>query len=289
MRVRALAISAVLCLLSLSTLAHSGDVVEAAKNGDLETVRSILTKNPSAIHVTDDSKYTALHWATMRAHWDVVGLLLEHAPDVNAIGEDGGGPLNWAAHHDNVEFIGTMLDKGADPVARNQWGMTSLHTAAWRGCVNIARLMLDRGADPEIRTNEGWTVLHMAYRSGHQEIIDLLLERGARTDVKDNQGRTPHELQFHKPPAVEMKTSELDEYVGTYRYKDTSFTIEIWREGSQLHLMEYGPDLIYPAAKDLFYCAQAPWILTFSRNEAGAVSKVHLQFIRTGYDLVRKP
>jgi predicted alpha/beta superfamily hydrolase len=225
----------------------------------------------------------------MRARWDVAGLLLEHAPDVNAIGDDGGSPLNWAAHHDNVEFIGKMLDKGANPDARNQWGMTSLHTAAWRGCVNIARLMLDRGADPEIRTNEGWTVLHMAYRSGHQEVIDLLLERGARTDVKDNEGRTPRELQFHKPPASEMKPSELDEYVGTYRYKDTSFTLLIWREGSQLHLMEYGPDRIYPAKKDLFYCAQAPWTLTFSRDESGSVSKVHLQFIRKGYDMVREP
>jgi ankyrin repeat protein len=158
-----------LCLLLLSTPAHTADIVEAAKQGDLETVRSILAENPSAIRATDESRYTALHWAAMRAHWDVATLLLEYDPDVNAAGEDGGSPLNWAAHHDNVEFVGRLMDKGADPNARNRWGMTSLHTAVWRGCPNVARLMLDRGADPEIRTKEGWTVLHMAHQERRQD------------------------------------------------------------------------------------------------------------------------
>jgi ankyrin repeat protein len=289
MKAGTVGLRSVLCLLFLSSLAYGGEIVEAAKNGDLESVRSILAEDPSAVRATDEARYTPLHWASMRAHWDVAALLLEHGPDVNVVGEDGGSPLNWAAHHDNPEFIGKLLDKGADADARNRWGMTSLHTAAWRGCVEAVRLMLDRGANPEIRTKEGWTVLHMAYRSGHDPVIALLIKRGARTDVKDDQGRTPQELRFHRPPAAKMNASELDEYVGTYRYKNTAFTLEIWREGDQLHLIEYGPDRLYPAKKDLFYCVQAPWTLTFSRDETGKVSKVNLQFIRTGYELNKEP
>lgn len=289
MKAGTLGITIVLCLLCLPSFAHGRDIIDASKEGALEEVQSILARKPEAVRATDESKYTPLHWAAIRAHWEVADLLLNHGADVNATGEDGGSPLNWAAHHDNPEFVGKLMDKGADPDARNRWGMTSVHTATWRGCAKIVRLMLDRGADPEIRTNEGWTVLHYAYRSGHREIVDLLIKAGVSTDVKDDEGRTPEALWFQRPEPVPMEASELDQYVGSYRYKDTGFKITIWREGLQLHLIEYGPDRIYPARKDLFYCVQAPWSLTFSRDASGRVSKVLLQFIRKGYELAREP
>jgi ankyrin repeat protein len=262
-------------------------VVEAAKNGDLETVRTILARDPSKLDATDENKYTALHWACMRAHWDVVKYLIEEGADLNVVGGDGGTQINWAVHHDNVDIIKLMVEKGAKLNIRNRWGMTELHTAIWRGCIHVVEYLLDHGSDPTIKTNEGWTAMHYAFRSGHDNVIEMLKERGLSMTEKDNMGRTPQYLYFKKPNPVEMSPADLDEYTGKY-YIGDYLMLEIWREDNRLKIMEFGPDEIYPVAKDFFYFKQAPWTLIFSRDEQGRIHHAQLSFIRRSYTILKK-
>ncbi len=262
-------------------------IVEAAKNGDLQSVKTILAQDPSRLNATDDSKYTALHWACMRAHWDVAEFLIKKGADLNVVGGDGGTQINWAAHHDNVEIIKLMVEKGAKLNIRNQWGMTELHTAIWRGCIHVVEYLLDHGSDPTIKTNEGWTAMHYAYRSGHDNIIEMLRERGLSMTEKDNMGRTPQYLYFKKPSPTKLSPEELDEYIGKY-YIGDYLMLEIWREGDRLKIMEFGPDEIYPVAKDFFYFKQAPWTLIFTRDQDGKIHHAQLSFIRRSYTIVRK-
>jgi hypothetical protein len=280
-------LSAVLILVHMTIIASAEPIVEAAKKGDLQTIKTILAKDPSKLNATDESKYTALHWACMRAHWDVAEFLIEKGADLNVVGGDGGTQINWAVHHDNVEIIKLMVEKGAKLNIRNRWGMTELHTAIWRGCIHVVEYLLDHGSDPMIRTNEGWTAMHYAFRSGHDNIIEMLKERGLSTDVKDNQGRFPRHLYFKKPNPIELSPAELDEYIGKY-YVGDYLLLEIWREGGRLKIMEYGPDEIYPVAKDFFYFKQAPWTLIFSRDEDGQIHHAQLSFIRRSYTIERK-
>ncbi len=280
-------LSAVLILVHLAIIASAEPIVEAAKSGDLKIVKAVLAKDPSKLNATDESKYTALHWACMRAHWDVVEFLIAKGADLNVVGGDGGTQINWAVHHDNVEIIKLMVEKGAKLNIRNQWGMTELHTAIWRGCIHVVEYLLDHGSDPMIKTNEGWTAMHYAFRSGHDNVIEMLKKRGLSTDVKDNQGRFPRHLYFKKPNPIELSPEELDEYIGKY-YIGDYLMLEIWREGDQLKIMEFGPDEIYPVAKDFFYFKQAPWTLIFSRDEEGKVHHAQLSFIRRSYTIVRK-
>jgi hypothetical protein len=276
-------------LVTLCTFLVASDemIVEAAKNGDLQTVKTILAKDPSKLNATDDSKYTALHWACMRAHWDVAKYLIEKGADLNVAGEDEGTQINWAVHHDNVEIIKLMVEKGAKLNIRNQWGMTELHTAIWRGCIHVVEYLLDHGSDPMIKTNEGWTAMHYAYRSGHDNVIEMLGKRGLSMTEKDNMGRTPQYLYFKKPNPIELSPKELDEYIGKY-YIGDYLILEIWREGNRLKIIEFGPDEIYPAAKDFFYFKQAPWTLIFTRDEDGKIHHGQLSFIRRSYTIVRK-
>lgn len=278
---------AVFIVLHLPLVVSAEAIVEAAKNGDLQTVKSILEQDPSKLNATDEDHYSALHWACMRAHWDVAEYLIEKGADVNPIGGDGGTPLNWAVHHDNVDIVKLMIDKGAKLNIRNKWGMTELHTAIWRGNIHVVDFLLDHGSDPDIKTNEGWTAMHYAYRSGHDNVIDLLKRRGISMDVRDNQGRYPQHLYFKKPNPVQLSAEESDEYTGKY-YIGDYLMIEIWREGDSLKIMEFGPDEIYPVAKDFFYFKQAPWTLIFSRDEKGRIHHAQLSFIRRSYTIVRK-
>ena len=271
----------------MTIIASAEQIVEAAKNGNIKNVKTILANDPSKLNAIDEDKYTALHWACMRAQWDVAEYLIEKGADLNVVGGDGGTPINWAVHHDNVEIIKLMIDKGAKLNIQNQWGMTELHTAIWRGCIHVVEYLLDHGSDPKIRTNEGWTAMHYAYRSGHDNIIAMLKERDLSTNVQDNQGRFPRHLYFKKPNPIEMPDKELDDYIGKY-YIGDYLMLEIWREGDRLKIMEFGPDEIYPVAKDFFYFKQAPWTLIFSRDENGRIHHAQLSFIRRSYTITRK-
>jgi hypothetical protein len=276
-----------LLVLCAAVTVSAEQIVDAAKYGLLPTVRVILEQDSLKLNATDEDSYTPLHWACMRAHWDVAAYLIEQGADLNAVGGDGGTPINWAAHHDNVGIIELMIEKGATLNNRNQWGMTELHTAIWRGCIHVVEYLLDHGSDPTIKTNEGWTAMHYAFRSGHDDVIELLKERGLSMTERDNQGRTPQHLYFKKPNPVEMSDGEMDEYIGKY-YIGDYLILEIWREGNQLKIMEFGPDEIYPVAKDFFYFKQAPWTLIFTRDEVGTIHHAQLSFIRRSYTILRK-
>jgi len=280
-------VSVMFFLISTSLLASVEQIVEAAKRGDLQKVKTILVKDPSKLNATDQDNYTSLHWACMRAHWDIAEYLIEIGADLNVVGGDGGTQINWAVQHDIVDIIKLMVEKGAKLNIRNQWGMTELHTTIWRGNINVVEYLLDKGSDPNIKTNEGWTAMHYAFRSGHDNVIEMLKKRGLSMTERDNQGRTPQHLYFKKPNPIHMPNSELDEYEGKY-YIGDYLLLEVWREGNQLKIMEFGPDEIYPVAKDFFYFKQAPWTLIFSRDEEGKIHHAQLSFIRRSYTIIRK-
>jgi hypothetical protein len=271
----------------ISVKAYMEAIVEAGKNGDLQTVKTILAQDSTRLNATDQDNYTSLHWACMRARWDVAEFLIKKGADLNVAGGDGGTPINWVVHHDNVEIVNLMVEKGAKLNIRNQWGMTELHTAIWRGCINVVEYLLDHGSDPTIKTNEGWTAMHYAFRSGHDNVIEMLKERGLSMTEKDNMGRTPRYLYFKKPNPIELSPEQLDEYIGKY-YIGDYLILEIWRESDRMKIMEFGPDEIYPVAKDFFYFKQAPWTLIFTRDENGKLHHAQLSFIRRSYTITRK-
>jgi ankyrin repeat protein len=276
-------------LIALLSVPAAADepIVEAAKNGDFKAVKAILKSDPSRLDVKDGEGYTALHWACMRAHWDIGEYLIEKGADLNVVGGDGGTQINWAVHHDNVSIVRILIEKGARLNIRNRWGMTELHTAIWRGNLRVVEYLLDHGADPTIKTREGWTAMHYAYRSGHDDVIALLKQRGVSMTEQDNMGRTPEYLYFKKPKAIRLSSSELEEYEGKYYFGDY-LLLEVWREGPRLKIMEFGPDEIYPVARDFFYFKHAPWTLIFSRDEQGKVHHAQLSFIRRSYTIVKK-
>ncbi len=265
----------------------ASEIVTAAMNGDLEKIKAILSSDTSKLNDLDEYKYTAAHWAGMRAHWDVMEYLIKQGADMNIVGGDGGTPINWAVHHDNRRIIKMMIDHGAKLNIQNQWGMTELHTAVWRGCRNVTDYLLNEGSDPDIRTKEGWTVLHMVYRSGHLPIIEMFKSRGLVHELRDNEGRKPEELFFKRPKSIKMSKSEMKEYVGKFYVKEY-LILDIWMEDEKLKIMEFGPDEIYPVAKDKFYFKQAPWTLVFKRNGENVIEGADLSFIRRTFYIEKR-
>jgi len=266
-------------LLVFTASAQAADIITAAKDGDVETVRSILSKEPEKIHAVGQTGHTALHWAGIRAQWDVFQFLMDYGPDVNAVGGDGGAPLHWSCHHDRPDMIKLLLDRGADLNIQNQWGRTPLHCAVRRGCKKVVALLLEKGADPEATTKEGWTSLHVAYRSGHKDIIDLLISKGFSEDVKDKEGRTPSDMYVERPAPISIDPKLHEEYVGEY-FVGKNFSFKVWEENGRLYILDFAADVIYPIDKDVFFCEHEPWRVTFIRDEDDKVCKIEVEFIR---------
>ena len=258
---------------------QSMDIFEAARQGRLDRVQAIVESDPDAVHARDESRYTALHWAAIRAQWEAFQLLVESGADPSAVGGDGGTPLHWAAHHDRADMVRLLVDRGADVMLPNQWGRTPLHTAARRGCARVAELLLANGADPNAQTNEGWTALNVAYRSGHSDMVDLLIARGASETIADEDGNLPRDVAFTRPTPTSMTRQEKDEYVGEYDLGG-GFSLHVWRVGDQLRFLDFAPDDIDPVGEDEFFCRQEPWRVAFSRDADGRVAGIEVDFLR---------
>ncbi len=75
-------------------------LIEAAKQGALEEVRTILSGHPEFINNKDDSGATAVHYAAFGGHCAVVELLVQQGADINARdAKFGATPAGWAIEY----------------------------------------------------------------------------------------------------------------------------------------------------------------------------------------------
>jgi len=98
------------------------------------------------INSCDKDGDTALMWASMYGHIEVVKLLLEAGADVNAKTIDGDTALKWASDYGHTEIVKLLLEAGADVNAKDKWGNTALVKAIDSGYIKIVKLLKQYGA-----------------------------------------------------------------------------------------------------------------------------------------------
>ncbi len=134
-------------------------LVQAAREGDTEAMREILTAEPGLI------------------------------PGMPA-------QLRWHLMCQKPDSVAVALEFGADPDAPNRDGVTPLHQAAWRGELDKIRFLLDNGADPKTRdTHHASTPLGWAMYNQQQHVVDFFMEH-TELDLIDAivAGRTDHAM-----------------------------------------------------------------------------------------------
>ena len=148
-------------LLALGAWNAPDPLIEAAREGDLALVRSLLSGGA----------------------------------DPRAASGDGMTALHWAAQSGSLEIAQALLDAGADVDATTRIGShTALHVAARGGHVNVARALVSAGGDPNARAEpSGVTPLHLAAASlSGAELVAALVEAGANPDATEaTSGQTP--------------------------------------------------------------------------------------------------
>jgi ankyrin repeat protein len=211
---------------------RQASLVEAARKGDIPTVRSLLAAgaDPNGADNSGAAGTTPLIAATEGESIGAVGALLEAHADVNARDNDGFTVLHLLpCFPDNVnDLTELLLANGARVDARDNRSHTPLHLAAIGNCTGVAQLLLAHGAevdakdslgatplhytatlvdgkdvaalllaykaDVDARAIDGSTTLHMAALNGRAGVAELLLAHGASVNATTGNGSTPLRL-----------------------------------------------------------------------------------------------
>jgi ankyrin repeat protein len=185
-RAISLGFAAALAAATTAMAASSVPVVDAAKNGNRETLRALLKKGAN-VNAAEADGTTALHWASYRDDLESADVLIHAGAAVNAANDLGVTPLWTASLNGSVAMVRRLLEAGANPSAALLRGETVVMVAARAGNPEIVELLASRGADVNARAARGQTALMWAVAQQHPDVVKVLLAHGAdlraRSDV----------------------------------------------------------------------------------------------------------
>uniref|UniRef100_A0AAY4B6F3 Poly [ADP-ribose] polymerase n=1 Tax=Denticeps clupeoides TaxID=299321 RepID=A0AAY4B6F3_9TELE len=157
-------------------------LLEAAKAGDLDTVKQLCTPQNVNCRDLEGRHSTPLHFAAGYNRVSVVEYLLHHGADVHAKDKGGLVPLHNACSYGHYEVAELLVRHGASVNVADLWKFTPLHEAAAKGKYEICKLLLKHGADPTKKNRDGNTPLDMV-KEGDTDIQDLLRGDAALLDA----------------------------------------------------------------------------------------------------------
>jgi uncharacterized protein len=190
-------------LTRLSGAAVRPPLIEAARTGDRDTLRSLLQKGAD-VNATEGDGATALHWAAYRDDLEAVDLLIRAGAKVNVANDLGATPLWAAAQNGSEAMVRRLLAAGANPNAKLLLGETVLMVASRAGNAAVAEQLLAKGADVNARAARNQTALIWAVAQKHPDVVKVLLAHhadvNARSDAwTDVEAVAPHgNLEYNK-------------------------------------------------------------------------------------------
>ncbi len=198
----------------------------AIEKGQTETVRSLVSADPSLVDARNASGLSALLYATYTGRNEIEKMLIDRGArmdifeaaatgrqdrleqllhndpaKLNSYSVDGWTPLHLAVFFGRVNTTHVLLAQGADlnAVSHTEERVTPLHSAlANPHNAALAQVLIDAGADISATQLQGYTPLHYAAANGLESVARRLLERGADRSIRDKTGRTASDLAGEK-------------------------------------------------------------------------------------------
>jgi ankyrin repeat protein len=177
-------------LLALSSRADAGALAEAAAKGDIQAVRSLLTR--ANANEPGSEGTPPLHWIVRMQDAATARVLLKAGADANLANRYGVRPLHVAIANGDLAMVKLLLEARADPNSTDVTGENCMLMAARAGRLDVVETLLASGAKPdEVDPNYKQTPLMVAARLGHADIVQALLRQHARVDLQTRKGTVP--------------------------------------------------------------------------------------------------
>lgn len=173
----------------------SAVLTQLVTKGFMDEIREVLERSDpvwkSADSVDSDGR-SLLHIAVAQGRPDLVQMLLEFDPDVEARGRSGSTPMEAAAAAGEALIVELLLAHKASTERSESSNWGPIHLAAANGHADVLRHLLVKGANVNAVTKDGSTALHLAVEERRRDCVRLLVANGARSDVRDaRDGDTP--------------------------------------------------------------------------------------------------
>ena len=183
---------------------HGARLVEAAAEGDVDLVASLLERGADVNSSKDERGFTPLLAGCRSGSTELVKLLIERGADVNM--RAGGAsvfitPLCVALSEGHEEVAALLIEHGADVnhalgaetnEGEDTFSATPLVLAAMQGLQHATKLLLERGAEVDKETKmsvDGESISVTALMcAATAEVATLLLDHGAQVDFQGSHG-----------------------------------------------------------------------------------------------------
>lgn len=170
------------------------DLCDACENGDVAKVESLI-KEVKDINETDESGFTALHFAAMKGHDALIPILLKAGSKLNTPCFDSEQmPLHMALSAKKFGCAKKLIEAGAELNTLNNTGMygAPIHYAIFGENMEIVKLLIKMKCDINLPDyNKGYTPAMLATSSRLVEILTELIKNGAVVNLADWEGTTP--------------------------------------------------------------------------------------------------
>ncbi len=148
------------------------DFIEAAKNGNIDLLRTYFRGNICHVDCTDKDGNTALIFACAKGFKDIFDLLVAHKCDVNIRNRHGSNAFFVACNHSRLEIIVCLINLGFDVNTETSNGYNALYMACESGRTEVVRILCNHQCKISSDT------FFQACYSGYTEIFNLLLTAG---------------------------------------------------------------------------------------------------------------
>eukprot|EP00505_MAST-04D_sp_SCG-Rhode-Island_P000528 Stramenopile-MAST_4_protein_528 len=142
----------------------------------VKTMDILLSSGSSPpVEAVDNDGRTALMYAAMQGHSDVVEVLLKHGTDSAHRDLSGWSALFFAALYDHPNVLRILLENPkTESDVPDSMGYTALVIAAEQGWKDNVLLLLSYGADPSRLCRDGKPPSVHARAKGHEEVAKIL-------------------------------------------------------------------------------------------------------------------
>lgn len=159
-----------------------GALQAAVQEGDATRAANLLRKAPELVNVVDADGWTPLHIASHAGQNEIAALLLAHGASVQARSSNDmrNTPLHAAlAGRASDALVGLLLAHEADVNAVAAGGVTPLHLAASRGRLDVVKQLLAAGSVSQ-PMDDGQRPADIARERGHPDTAEYLDKQDRR-------------------------------------------------------------------------------------------------------------
>lgn len=193
-------------------------IFEAAQNGHVRVVLSLIHEDPTNRDAVDDHGSTPLHYAARYERLDVVRALIGLGARVNARNRSGSTPLHCAAWADNKGVVEELTAQGAIVEVFDEQELSPLVLSILFNRAKTAQALIAAGAEVTGYNPEGYpTFLSLAKASGADTIV-ASLQPAARAKAQTVEafrltglGKHAFAARIHSIAAETYQTSGNDE------------------------------------------------------------------------------